>query len=121
AGFRHPSAELSPAETLFDVREPTFRCINNENDYRAPLIVMTRIKWGLSMRDCAAQRPGIRAYRKAAAAIAGTTLLIGSGAQAQSTTGGSEAAPDGQGGDRSIVVTSQRERRHTEHRRPARA
>lgn len=65
------------------------------------------------MRDCAAQRPGIRAYRKAAAAIAGTTLLIGSGAQAQSTTGGSEAATDGQGGDRSIVVTSERERINT--------
>ena len=67
---------------------------------------------------------GIRAYRKAAIALAGSTLLIGSGAQAQDDAAqgaaeGDEQAVLGQGGGDeagdggAIVVTSERERINT--------
>jgi catecholate siderophore receptor len=67
------------------------------------------------------RQPGIRAYRKAAIALAGSTLLIGSGAQAQDEAAqdpDQDVFLDGQGGDdaapgESIVVTGERERINT--------
>src|SRR5688500_6717113 len=71
------------------------------------------------MRDRLARNQGIKAYRKAAIALAGSTLLIGSGAQAQDEAtqdptdaeapilggqGGDDAAP----GDGPILVTGER-------------
>src|SRR5688572_7500411 len=71
------------------------------------------------MRDRLTRNQGIKAYRKAAIALAGSTLLIGSGAQAQdeAAQGQTDAeAPilDGQGGDDAapgdgnILVTGER-------------
>ena len=71
------------------------------------------------MRDRLTQNRGIKAYRKAAMALAGSTLLIGSGAQAQDGPGDADLeAQDGQGGDdqaggNSIVVVGERERINT--------
>jgi catecholate siderophore receptor len=69
------------------------------------------------------RQPGIRAYRKAAIALAGSSLLIGSGAHAQDEVAQDPAGSDtevilGQGGDdaargESIVVTGERERINT--------
>jgi catecholate siderophore receptor len=64
------------------------------------------------------QSRGIKAYRKAAMALAGSTLLIGSGALAEDGAGEADlAAQDGQGGDDeagdSIVVSGERERINT--------
>ena len=69
------------------------------------------------MRLGRTRTPGIRSYRKAAVAIAGSTLLIGGAAAAQggADTGTGQVA-DGQGGDdvgADIVVTSERERINT--------
>ena len=68
------------------------------------------------MRDRLKQNRGIKAYRKAAMALAGSTLLIGSGAQAQD--GSDLEAQAGQGGDdqvdgNAIVVSGERERINT--------
>ena len=66
--------------------------------------------------------PGIRAYRKAAIALAGSTLLVGSGALAQDSAPSEPELVDpelaAQGGDdepqgRAIVVTGERERINT--------
>ena len=77
------------------------------------------------MRDRLQQNQGITAYRKAAIAFAGSTLLMSGGAQAQQEVaddtadvqladaqgGGDEA--DGGGGGAAIVVTGERERINT--------
>ena len=71
------------------------------------------------MRDRLTQNRGIKAYRKAAMALAGSTLLIGSGAHAQDGAGEFDLeAQDGQGGDdqaggNAIVVVGERERINT--------
>ena len=72
------------------------------------------------MRDRLTQNRGIKAYRKAAMALAGSTLLIGSGAQAQGdSTEPDLAEQDAQGGDdqasggNAIVVVGERERINT--------
>ena len=71
------------------------------------------------MRDRLTQNRGIKAYRKAAVALAGSTLLIGSGAHAQDGAGEFDLeAQDGQGGDdqaggNAIVVVGERERINT--------
>ena len=82
------------------------------------------------MTDRLTQNQGIRAYRKTALALAGSTLLIGGGAQAQQGPARDDAAQarpatptedpflDGQGGDDAapgdpIVVTSERDRINT--------
>ncbi len=72
------------------------------------------------MVDRLSNRPGIRAYRRTALAIAGSTLLIGSGAQAEAEA--DKADPEAPGGDWElladeagdpIVVTAERERINT--------
>ena len=68
------------------------------------------------MSDRLASRTGIRAYRRTALALAGSTLLIGSGAQAQQD-GPAEGAPnedwEALADDEPIVVTGERERINT--------
>ena len=69
------------------------------------------------MSDRLASRPDIRAYHRTALALAGSTLLIGSGAQAQDEAADApeqdwEALAD-DAGDHSIVVTGERERINT--------
>src|SRR5687768_7252262 len=68
------------------------------------------------------QRPpvsaGIRSYRKAAIALAGSTLLIGSGARAEEVLLASAAAPEKQAseddnGDEHLTVTGERYRINT--------
>ena len=55
------------------------------------------------MNDRIRRQPGIRAYRKTALALAGSTLLLGGAAQAQDEAAPEAEAPDpaiyGQGGD----------------------
>jgi len=72
------------------------------------------------MKNRLTQSQGIRAYRRATIALAGSTLLFGGAVQAQGTA--TQQLPDqldGQGGDdmadegSSIVVTSERERINT--------
>jgi catecholate siderophore receptor len=69
------------------------------------------------MSDRLTPNRGIKAYRKAAMALAGSTLLIGSSAQAQDEATQLDADPaafEGQGGgDEAIVVTGERERINT--------
>lgn len=71
------------------------------------------------MRDRLTQTRGIKAYRKAAMALAGTTLLVGAGSQAQEVPVEADfEALDGQGGDDqaggdAIVVVGERERINT--------
>jgi len=72
------------------------------------------------MTDRIRQIQGIKAYRKTVLALAGSTLLMGSGAQAQDgATGGpidaeaQEPGTEGVDGGASIVVTSERERINT--------
>src|SRR5690606_25844542 len=69
------------------------------------------------MSDRLSTRPGIRAYRRTALALAGTTLMIGTGALAEDEAAAPPSGEDwealGDADDSAIVVTGERERINT--------
>lgn len=68
------------------------------------------------MSDRLSTRPGIRAYRRTALALAGSTLMIGTGALAEDEAAAPPANQDWEAlgdADESIVVTGERERINT--------
>src|SRR5690606_32975205 len=78
----------------------------------------TRKTKGNTMRDRLKHTQGIRAYRRATIALAGSTLVLGGGAAQAQDLAEAPAELGGQGGDDvadgpSIVVTSERERINT--------
>src|SRR5690606_41699637 len=69
------------------------------------------------MSDRLSTRPGIRAYRRTALALAGTTLMIGTGALAEDEAAAPPSGEDwealGDADDSAIVVTGERRRINT--------